>query len=332
MKFLKFLMSRTITFLLIIFIGVTVVFFIPRFMPSDPVENMLSTIQTNSQTMDADSVEAMRKVLLENFGLQGTLWEQYTGFMKRAIVTQDFGPSLSMYPTPVIQLISQALPWTMGLLLSSTIIAWIIGNLIGMLAGFRKEKKSSKLLEAIAIIVYPTPYYVFALLLIMLFAYLIPIFPLITNVVGTPWTWDYFKSLIYSSMLPALSLIFIDTGWWVLSMKTISMSVAEEDYVFFAKIKGLKKQKIMWNYVMPNALLPQITMLSLRIGTIFGGAMVTEVLFSYPGIGTLIYNSILQSDYNLILGTITVSILAVSIATYIVDLLYPFLDPRVRYQ
>jgi len=332
MKFLKFLMSRTVTFILIIFIGVTVVFFIPRFMPSDPVENMLSAIQANSQTIDAESVEAMRNVLLENFGLKGTLWEQYTGFMKRAIITQDFGPSLSMYPTPVMQLIRQALPWTMGLLLTSTILAWIIGNLIGLLAGFRKDKASSKVLEAIAILVYPMPYYVFALLLVMLFSYILPIFPLTTNVVGVPWTWAYFKSLIYNSLLPALSLILIDTGWWVLSMKTISMGIAEEDHVFFAKIKGLKKRTIMWNYVMPSAMLPQITMLSLRIGTIFGGAIVTEVLFSYPGIGTLIYNSILQSDYNLILGTITVSILAVSIATYIIDLLYPFLDPRVRYQ
>jgi peptide/nickel transport system permease protein len=129
-----------------------------------------------------------------------------------------------------------------------------------------------------------------------------------------------------------MSLVLIDTGWWVLSMKAISTGIAEEDYIAFAKIKGLKPPKIMFKYVMPNALLPQLTMLSLRIGTVFSGAMITEILFSYPGIGTLIYNSILRSDYNLIIGTITISILAVSIATYIIDLAYPFLDPRVRYQ
>jgi peptide/nickel transport system permease protein len=110
------------------------------------------------------------------------------------------------------------------------------------------------------------------------------------------------------------------------------MNIAEEDYVSFAKIKGLKPGNIMVNYILPNAMLPQLTMLSLRVGTVFSGALITEVLFSYPGIGTLIYRSILRSDYNMIMGTITMSILAVSVATFIIDLAYPFLDPRVRYQ
>lgn len=332
MKFIKYILSRTFTFLLIIYIGVTAVFFLPRLMPSDPVEVMLGTIQANSSAMDPQSVELMRQVLTENFGLSGTLWDQYVGFIKRAVFTQDFGPSLSMYPIPVNKLIRDALPWTMGLLLTSTIIAWVIGNVIGLLAGFRKDKISSKILESVAIVLYPLPYYVFALILVLLFAYIIPIFPLTTNVMGTPWSWEYIKNLIYNSFLPAASLILIDTGWWVLSMKTLSTGIAEEDYVTFAKLKGLSKRKIMWNYVAPNALLPQLTMLSLRIGTIFSGAMVTEIIFSYPGMGTLIYNSILHSDYNLIIGTITMSILAVSVATYIIDLTYPLLDPRVRYK
>ena len=108
--------------------------------------------------------------------------------------------------------------------------------------------------------------------------------------------------------------------------------IAEEDYVNFARLKGIKERKIMTKYVLRNATLPQLTMLSLQLGTIFSGAIVTEILFSYPGVGTLIYNGILQSDYNLILGTITVSILAVSTATFLIDLLYPFLDPRIRYK
>ncbi len=332
MKFLKFLLSRTITFILVILIGITAVFFLPRLMPSDPVESTLATLQANSSSMDAQSVELMRQVLMENFGLTGTLGQQYFNFMKRAVLTQDFGASLSMYPIPVTQLISDALPWTIGLLLTSTIIAWVIGNLIGMLAGFRKDRLSSKIMESVAIVLYPLPYYVFALVLVMLFAYIIPVFPLTTNVMGAPWSWTFIKNLVYNSVLPALSLILIDTGWWVLSMKTITSGIAEEDYITFAKLKGVPPQKIMWNYVAPNAVLPQITMLSLKIGTIFSGAMVTEILFSYPGIGTLIYNSILRSDYNLIIGTITMSILAVSIATFIIDLAYPFVDPRVRYK
>jgi peptide/nickel transport system permease protein len=332
MKFLKFLFFRTVTFLLVVFIGVTTVFFVPRFMPSDPVESALANIQANSSAMDTKSVELMRQVLMENFGLQGTLWEQYTGFMRRTLLTLDFGPSLEMYPIPVTELIKNALPWTMGLLLTATLIAWGVGNLVGMLAGFRKEKTYSKILEGICILLYPLPYYVFALVLVILFAYLIPVFPLSTNVVGVVWSWSWIEDLLYNSFLPAMSLILIDTGWWVLSMKTITMNIAEEDYVAFAKIKGLKPGKIMMKYVMPNAMLPQLTMLSLRVGTVFSGAIITEILFSYPGIGTLIYRSILRSDYNMIIGTITMSILAVSVATFIIDLAYPFLDPRVRYQ
>jgi len=330
MKFLTYFLSRTLTFILIIFIGVTLVFFLPRLMPTDPVEIMLNNIQANSSTMDADSVAQMREVLTQNFGLGGNLWDQYTAFMRRAVLTQDFGPSLSMYPTLVTELIGKALPWTMGLMLTSTIIAWVIGNIIGLLAGFRKNKLLSKILESASIVLYPLPYYVFALTLIMLFAYIIPIFPLATNVMGTPWSWEYIKNLLYNSFLPALSLILIDTGWWVLSMKTISSDITEEDYIIFAKLKGLSKNKIMWNYLAPNAMLPQVTALALRIGTVFSGAMIVEILFSYPGIGMLIYNSVLQSDYNMIVGTITISILAVSITTYVIDLAYPLLDPRIR--
>lgn len=332
MNFLKFFISRTITFFLVIFIGMTAVFFLPRFMPSDPVEDMLNQITANAGGMSLEEIEAMRSVLMENFGLTGTLYEQYFAFMRRALFTFDFGPSLSMFPASVIEVIARALPWTMGLLLTATIIAWVLGNIVGLLAGFRKDKLSSKILESISIFVYPLPYYLLAIILIMLFAHIWPIFPLTTTVIGTPWTWPFIQRVLFVSVLPALSLIIIDLGWWVLSMKTISTGVAEEDYVSFAKIKGVSSNKIVWNYILPNSMLPQMTMLSLRIGTVFSGAIVAEIIFGYPGLGTLIYQSVLRADYNMIMGTLSVCILAVAFATYVIDLLYPFLDPRVRYQ
>ena len=126
-------------------------------------------------------------------------------------------------------------------------------------------------------------------------------------------------------------MILLGLGWWVISMKTLAGNVAEEEYVNFARLKGLSERKIMTGYVMPNATLPQITMLALQIGRVFGGALVTEILFSYPGIGMLIYSGIVQNDYNLIMGSISVSIVAVALATLVIDLVYPFLDPRVRY-
>lgn len=332
MTFLKFFISRLITLILVVFIGVTTVFFLPRFLPSDPVANVMAQIQNNASFMDPAAVEQMRLTLSETFGLTGTLWQQYVAFLNRVFLTFDFGPSLSMYPIPVMELILDVLPWTMGLLLTTTLISWLIGNAIGLLAGFRPNKISSKVLEAVAIFLYPQPYYIFALILIMLFAYIFPIFPLTTVVRGTPWSFEFIQSVVYNSFLPAVSMIMIGTGWWVLSMKTISMSVGEEDFVNFARLKGLPENRVMTQYVMRNALLPQVTTLSLHLGGIFGGAIVTEILFSYPGVGSLIYNAILQSDYNLIMGTISLSIIAISLMTFIIDILYPFLDPRIRHR
>ncbi|KIL38018.1 ABC transporter permease [Gordoniibacillus kamchatkensis] len=332
MDFYKFLLSRILTFVLVVFIGITAVFFVPRFLPSDPVEAMIGQLTSKSAFMDPKAIETMRTTLNESFGLQGSLLQQYFGFFKRVLITHDFGPSLANYPAPVGELIGRALPWTMGLLLTSTIISWAIGNVVGLLAGFRKEKAYSKLLEAISIALYPIPYYIFALVLIMVFAYIVPIFPLSSTFQGDGFTWERIKSLVVGSTLPALSMILVGTGWWVISMKTLSAGIAEEDYVHFARLKGLKERKIMSRYVLPNAALPQVTMLALQLGTIFNGALVTEILFGYPGVGTLIYTGILQADYNLIMGTITISILAVAGATFVVDFLYPFLDPRVRYK
>jgi peptide/nickel transport system permease protein len=251
--------------------------------------------------------------------------------MNRVIFTQDFGPSLTMYPVPVKDLIANSLPWTMGLLGISTIISWLIGNGIGLLAGIRKDKIYSKILEGIAICIYPIPYYIFALTLIMLFAYIFPIFPLSANFNVSGFSWQSVKTIVWNSLLPALSLILTGTGWWVISMTTLSRNTNEEDFVAFARMKGLSERKVISRYVLPNTILPQITMLALQIGTIFNGALITEILFNYPGIGSLIYRGILQADYNLIMGTITISIFAVTTATLIVDLLYPFIDPRVRY-
>jgi peptide/nickel transport system permease protein len=219
----------------------------------------------------------------------------------------------------------------MGLLLTTTFISWLVGNAIGLIAGFRKEKTYSKILEGIAIVLYPIPYYIFALIMIILFAYVFPIFPLATSVRGVGLSWQHIQSIVWNSLLPACSMIVLGLGWWVISMKTLVTNVSEEEYVHFARLKGLPEHKIMTGYVLPNATLPQITMLALQIGRVFGGALVTEILFSYPGIGMLIYSGIVQNDYNLIMGGISITIVAVALATLFVDLIYPFLDPRVRY-
>lgn len=332
MYFVRFLISRLITYVLVIWIGISVVFFVPRFLPTSPVEAMLGRIMSQGAYMQPEQVEAMRKTLTQSFGLEGTLMEQYFGFFQRIFVTGDFGPSLAMFPTSVNDLIGRSLPWTVGLLLLSTIIAWVIGNLIGVVAGYQSNKRYSKFMEIVAILVYPIPYYITALLLIIMFIHINPIFPLSFNVRGEPASLEYIGSAIYNSILPALSIVIVSFGWWVLSMKALSSAIAEEDFVYFAKLKGVGEGRIMSRYVLRNALLPQITVLALQIGTIFNGALITEILFGYPGLGTLTHTAVLTSDYNLLMGTITISIVAVATATLVVDILYPLFDPRIQHR
>jgi len=331
MKFIKFLGSRLLTYVLVILIGMTIVFFIPRMMPSDPVESMLGQMMALSGSMDALEIEAMRTTMNQNFGLDGSLLDQYFGFMSRAIFTRDFGPSLTMYPMPVMELIGRAMPWTLGLLGVSIMISWVVGNAIGLLAGIKKDKIYSKILEAVSMCIYPIPYYIFSLILVMLFAFIIPIFPLSSNFNVSGFSWHTIRTIVWNSLLPALSLILTGTGWWVISMSTLARNANEEDYASFARMKGVGEGRVVRSYILPNTVLPQVTMLALQIGGIFGGALVTEILFNYPGLGALVHRGILQADYNLIMGTITLSIFMVATATLIVDLIYPFIDPRVRY-
>lgn len=330
MQLAAFLAGRLASYVLVVLSGMTIIFFVPRFLPTDPVETLLARMLANSDAMGAEAVDAMRRSLSDAFGLAGTLPEQYGRFMLRVLYTGDFGPSLSMFPTSVNQLVHEALPWTVGLLGASTLIAWGLGNFIGLLAGFWPDRRLSRGLEAVAIVLYPIPYYIFSLLLIILFCYVWPSFPLTTSVRGQAFTWGWAGSVLYNSFLPGLSLVVGHVGWWLISMKALSSAIAEEEYVQYARLRGVTDRRLLVHYVARNALLPQMTFLALQLGLIFSGAIITEVLFSYPGLGTLIYTAVVQGDYNLMMGTISLSIVAVATATLVVDLAYPLLDPRVR--
>ena len=332
MKFYKFLLYRIMTWAITILIGVTLIFFIPRMFPSDPVENMIGQIQARSGQMDPVEMEAMRNSLRIQFGLEGTLWEQYVYFLRNGLLRFDFGPSLMNFPTPVRDIIFQFLPYTLFLSLFSVIMAWIIGNLIGLKAGFQKDKRSSRIMEGIAICIYPIPYFIVALVLQIVFAFWLGWFPILTTINHFGGFWVFFTSLVRASILPAASLLLVGTGWWILSMKALAGTTAQEDFVQYARYRALPEGQIGRNYVFRNSILTQITALGMSIGGVFSGAIMTEIIFRYPGVGNLIQRAILQSDFNMIMGTITISIVAISTATLIVDLINPFIDPRIRYK
>lgn len=331
LKFWKYFGLRLMTWAVTILIGVTLIFFIPRMFPSDPVETMINQMQSLSGSMEPERLIALRHSLRLQFGLEGSLWEQYVSFLWKGLLHFDFGPSLGTFPTPVGEIISRYLPYTLFLSLTSTVVAWTIGNVIGLLAGFRKNKRSSKILEGIAICIYPLPYFIIALVLQIVFSYILRWFPLQSTIlVGASFP-VFMGSLLRASILPAASLLLVGTGWWIISMKSLSSTTAEEDFVLYARYRGLSEKRIGKAYVFRNSILTQITALAMSLGGVFNGSIMTEIIFGYPGVGTLIQNAILAADYNMIMGCITISIVAISTATLIADIIYPFIDPRIRY-
>jgi len=246
----------------------------------------------------------------------------------------DLGVSFFQFPAHVNDLIATAAPWTLGLLLTTTAFSWIFGNILGGLAGYYSRRRWSRSLDAVAMVIRPMPYYVFAFVMLLLLAWVVRLFPVSggASLGALPaFTWDYIKDVIWHSTLPALSLTILGGAVNFQIMKLLVQNVNSESFVQYAKLGGVTEDRIVGKYVIRNALLPQITGLALSLGQIFSGALITEIVFSYPGLGTLLYRAIVNGDYNLIMGITMLSIIGISTAMLVLDLAYPLLDPRVRY-
>jgi len=333
MRFVRrYLLPRFIQYVLVIFLGITAVFFIPRFTPSDPVQRTIAELQSHGSYLDPGSIDEMVEDLREMYGLEGSMLEQYGAFWKR-VFTGDFGVSFFQFPTPVMDLIRTSLPWTAGLLLWATLLSWIVGNLLGGLAGYYARSRWSRALDTVAMVVRPMPYYIFALSLLILFAYVVRLFPIAGGTdIGrrAAFNWKFIVDVLRHAFLPALSMIVLGVATTFQTMKLIVQNVNAEDFVQYAKLGGVKERRIVSRYVIRNAMLPQITNLALALGQILSGALITEIVFSYPGLGTLLFNAIVTGDYNLIMGITALSILAITSAILLIDLVYPLFDPRVR--
>ena len=329
----RYLIPRLVQYFLVVFVGITAVFLIPRALPADPVQRTISQLQARGSTLDPATIEDTIADLTELYGLEGSTWEQYGDFWQR-LFQGDFGVSFFQFPTPVNQMIRTSLPWTLGLLLTTTAISWTLGIVLGGLAGYFNHKRWSRALDTGAMIIRPFPYYIFAFILLLLFGYVFQWFPISggTDIGRQPaFNWVYIKDVLEHAFLPAFSLILLGTASWFQTMKLIVQNVNSADYVQYARMGGIKEGKIVRRYVIRNGMLPQVTALALVLGQIFGGALIVEIVFSYPGIGSLLYNAILTGDYNLIMGITVFSIVAISSAILIIDLIYPLFDPRIRY-
>ena len=314
-----------------VIISVTVVFFVPRMVPGN-------TLGALSAKLANVGVNFNSKALVDEynsrFGLDKPLLEQYFAYV-RQISQGDLGYSIASFPTTVGDLIKQALPWSLGLLIVTTIISWIFGSVIGGVVGWAGGRsRPLQALVPIALVLYTIPYYILAIILLFLLAFLWPIFPITgaysagSHIELTP---QFAVDVLRHAALPALSIVLVSLGWWFLSMRSLIVTVKGEDYITWAEAKGLPAPRIFWAYAFRNALLPQVTGLALSLGQIVGGALVTETIFGYPGVGYLIFSSIKTLDYPVIQGAILLIVVSVASVNLIIDLLYPLIDPRIRF-
>jgi len=324
-----YILPRLVQWVMVVFIGITVTFLLPRLLPINPVDKVLERM-TQFQSMDPNAYAVMRQSTLELYGLDAPIHEQYLRYWSR-LLQGDLGPSFGNFPRPVLDIIATSLPWTIGLLTATTLISWVVGVLLGALAGYYHDRAWSKILERVVVIVYPAPYLIIALVLMIVFAAWLKWFPLAGGSRGEPaLTWEYISTLLYFGFLPALSIVIGATAFRFIMAKSLTATEIASDYVQYAELAAVPKRKIVLFYIARNTMLPQVTDLALSLGAIFEGAFITEILFSYPGIGFVTVNAINNGDYNVIMGIVLLSIVGIATASLLIDMLYPIFDPRVR--
>jgi len=328
----SYLVNRLITFFRTVFIAPTLIWMIPRLSPVDPVDVMLGRMAAGGGSVE--NSDAILVQLRESFGLDQPLILQYLLYLKNTL-TFDFGLSTASFPTPVANLILAALPWTLGLMFISLIITFLIGNLLGALMVWENTPRVWKVVIPAAMVFTAIPPLLSGLLLMYVFSTRLGWFPL-TGAYGLNvepgWTWDFAASVVHHGFLPALSIVIVTFGFWALGMRGLMITVQGEDYSVLAKAKGLRPRYILYRYMIRNAILPQITAFALQVGGLVAGQVLVERIFAYPGMGKLLYDAILDQDFPVIQGVSFVIILMTALAVFLVDLIYPLIDPRIRHE
>jgi len=330
-SYFLFALKRFVQLLAVLACGISAAFFISHLSPIDPVEQTMSQI-TSRGNFSAEAANALRATLTELYGTDRPLLEKFLSFWGR-LIQGDFGPSLMAFPTPAMELVMRALPWTVGLLTVATVINWTVGNILGGLAGYYQDNKILKVLGIFAVGAQPIPYYVFAFILLIIFGLVWPVLPISDGFamnVRPGWNLPFIMSVLHHSILPAMSLVLVGFGGWFLGMRALVSNIISEDYVTYAEIAGVSKGRIISSYIMRNAAVPQLTALAMALGSVFSGAIITEQVFSYPGLGSLLIEAVNRGDFGLVLAVSSVSIMAVAAAIFVIDLLHPIIDPRVR--
>lgn len=324
---MRFLARRLVFYLVALLVAITLNFFIPRMMVGDPVQLIIARFQGRIEPRAVDAIKA-------TFGfVQGPLINQYIAYLGN-LAHGNFGPSILNFPVEVSTVINSSIGWTLRLIGLATIIAFSLGTLFGIIAAWRRGGFIDSYLLPVLSVLNAFPYFWLALLVVYIFAFNLRWFPMshASDISLTPdWgSWPFVSSVIQHALLPMTTIILTAMGGWMLGMRNNMIGVLSQDYIVMAQAKGLSDRRVMLTYAARNAILPSLTGFAMSLGFVIGGAIVTEIVFSYPGVGYTLLLAVNARDYGLMQAIFLLITVAVLIANFISDVTYVLLDPRAR--
>jgi len=323
---MRYFAKKLVSLLIFIWVAVTLNFLIPRLMPGNPAENLIARMKGRADPRVLNALKLQ-------FGVtHQPLWQQY-GIYLNHLLHGQLGISTEYYPVQVSTIIAQSLPWTLGLVGVTTVLAFVIGTLIGILSAWRRNQLFDTIQGLLWMFLGAIPQFWLALLMLWFFAFIKGWFPLDHSYNSTAipgFTFSFIGNVLWHAMLPGLALLITSIGGWMLAMRNNMIQVVSDDFVGYARAKGLKGRKIMLTYAARNAILPSVTQFAIALGYAVGGQILIETIFSYPGIGFQLSSAVSSQDYPLAQGIFLIIAIVMSLSNFLVDLLYARLDPRVR--
>lgn len=327
-----YILQRFLMCLLTIWLGSTLIFFIPRLAPGDPVTAMVTRISLDQGYVE--NAEQMIAAWKARFGLDAPLWMQYIRYW-RNLLSFDFGYSLARFPTQAWDMVRPALPWSIGLLSVATLLSFCVGVTIGALMGWRRTPRWLQIILPGSLTFASIPYFMFGIVLIYVVAFELHWLPstgAYSRAVNPGWNWPFIKDMATHAVLPVVSIVLTSMGGWALGMRGLMISVNNEDYFLLAQVKGLSPARIFFRYGVRNAILPAITALAMGLGGLISGSILVEFIFAYPGAGYTLYESIITQDYTVTQAIANLIIIITAFSVFLLDLLYPLIDPRITYK
>lgn len=325
---MRYFIRRLLFLIGTLWTAVTINFLIPRLMPGDPVQAMIAKFHGKGQ-INPEAIKAI-KIMLGISG--GNMWQQYLEYLNQ-VIHFNFGISYTYFPYSVSFMIAHALPWTLGLVGVSTVISFVVGTLMGIMAAWKRSGPFDSIATSLSTFASAFPYFWVALAAVYFLSFVRHWFPLTGayTATATPaFSGSFIVDVLYHSILPAFTIVISSIAGWLIGMRNNMINTLKEDYVLLARAKGLRSAWISSMYVGRNAILPNITGFAIALGFVVGGSLLTETVFAYPGLGFLLYNAVLNEDYPLMQAIFLIIVICVILANFMADIVYVFLDPRIR--